>query len=115
MTRILDTFATQARKKGKRDESLKKKSPRAKAGQETYQAREGIRASYIYIYIYILISRRSPLIPTLPHVVGGVFVDPVFGPCRIIVLAMSELFISKWFVFGRVGTVRTRRVVGLTD
>ena len=34
---------------------------------------------YIYIYIYILVSRRSPLIPTLPHVVGAFLLTPSLG------------------------------------
>ena len=43
--RYTSGLATQSRKKGKRDESWKKKPPGAKAGQETYQAREGIKGS----------------------------------------------------------------------
>ena len=72
--------------------TAQKNSPGGKAGQDTYQAREGIRAS-----IY-----------------RGVVVDPVFGPCRIIVLAKSELFIFKMVCFGKVGAARVRTVVGST-
>ena len=78
--------------------TTKKNPPRGKAGQDTYQAREGIRAN-----------------SDAPACGRGVFVDPVFGPCRSIVLGKSELFILKMACFGRVGAVRIRMVVGSTD
>ena len=69
---------------------------------------------YIYIYIYIDFSTVAP--NSDGSACGrGVFVDPVFGPCRSIVFAKSELFIFKMVCFGRVGAVRIRMVVGSTD
>ena len=67
---------------------MAKNSLAGKAGQETYQAREGI-------------SRRSPLIPTLLHVAG------------LFLLATSLGFAEILFMPTRNYSVQTGRGLGL--
>ena len=68
-------------------------------------------STHTHIYIFLTVAPNSDA-----SACGrGVFVDPVFGRCRSIVLTKSELVNSKWLVFGRVGAVRIRMVVGSTD
>ena len=53
--------------------------------------------TYIFIYVYIDLSTVTPNSDASAYG-RGVFVGPVFGPRRSIVLAKSELFNSRWFV-----------------